>query len=298
MANRIAGVLLVLVGITSLLPAQPPDQRPNFEAVSVNPSTTIGRPTTSWNPTELRTRNTTLRSLIQMAFQVRDFQTSGGPGWINSEQYDVIAKSPAALAEGRATKESRLKLMAEMSLMLQGFLEDRFKLKFHRETRELPVYALTVAKGGVKMRRSKETSCASFDWSRNDPPAGETPVIHCAARETGPNILLNHTLDAEGISISAGSSTAALPASFFPDLTTFLSNHLDRFVIDKSGLTGLFDLHLEWSLQATADPTSADEFTNPSIFTALREQLGLQLESATGPVEVLVIDHAEKPSEN
>jgi uncharacterized protein (TIGR03435 family) len=296
MAKWIAMALPVLVSIlsTSLLAAQSPDTRPHFEGVSIKLSAAAGKPSSSWNARELRTRNTTLRTLIQMAYQVRDFQITGGPAWLNSEQYDVATTS-SAIPEGLTTKESRLKLMEEMHLMLRSLLEDKFKLKIHRETKELPVYALMVAKGGPKMSRSKETGCAGFDWSRNDPQAGQEPAVHCAARETGPNIRLNHTLDAEGIRISAQSSGTALPAFFSPDLTTFLSNHMDRFVIDKTGLSGLFDFHLEWNVPATADPTSSDEFTNPSLFTAVQEQLGLRLESTQGPVEVLVIDHAEKP---
>ncbi len=110
---------------------------------------------------------------------------------------------------------------------------------------------------------------------------------------SGPNIHLNHTLDAVGMSVAG-------PSGSFSTLTDFLSRQLGRPVIDKTGLRGLFDFRLEWSVNATALslglPAGSVEADNPSLFTALEEQLGLQLESAKGPVQVLVVDRAEKPS--
>src|SRR5262249_10336695 len=151
----------------------------------------------------------------------------------------------------------------------RAILEDRFRLKLHRETRELPVYALTVAKGGPRIPKSLAGDCPSFKWER-----GQHSPNSCTAVETGPNRQLNHTLDAVGISISG--------------LIKFLSDNLDRIVIDKTSLTGTYDLHLEWNRRATAEvlesggpgspPKSAIlEDAGPSIFAALEEQLGLKL---------------------
>ena len=188
-----------------------------------------------------------------------------------------------------------------MGPMLQALLEDRFKLKLDRETQELPVYVLTVAQDGLKMQRAKE-SCTAFEWDRYPPPPGQTASDHCSVIGTGPNIRLNHTLDGAGVSITDGSRAA-------PGLITFLSHELDRPVIDKTGLKGSFDFHIEWNRPATArllgpggpedhgKSASTDDPDSPSIFTAVQEQLGLKLESGKGPIEILVVDHAEKPHE-
>ena len=300
-ADRSAVSLLIVILVVGILifnpwsgKAQSPALPPRFETALIELSAGSGKASTSWSRRELKVKNASLQNLIQMAYQVRDFQISRGPAWINSDHYDIEAKPRVAPIE---TKESVLKSIDEMHLMLQFLLNDRFKLKVHRETKELPVYALTVAKGGHRMQRSKDSSCAAFEWHRNDPPLGRMPFDRCGAVETGPNIQLNHTLDAVGMSISTEQVGKTGRTTFgSSDLTTFLSRccGLDRLVVDKTGLTGLFDLHLEWSVQATADPRSSDEFTNPSIFTAVQEQLGLKLEPTKGPVEILVIDHVEK----
>jgi len=192
-----------------------------------------------------------------------------------------------------------------MGPMLQSLLEGRCKLRVHRETKELPVYKLTIAKSGLRMRRTNDKSCTPFDRNNIPSEQGPGPSHYCGVVKNGLNAWLNHPWDGVRISMTGipGSAEAA-------GLTTLLSSRLDRLVIDKTGLTGLFDLHLEWNSQATfevlaregpRDPNklspSADH-RSPSIFAAVQEQLGLRLESDRGPVEILVIDHVEKPSEN
>jgi uncharacterized protein (TIGR03435 family) len=179
--------------------------------------------------------------------------------------------------------------------MLQVLLEDRFKLKVHREIRELPVYELTVAKGGLKMQQSKCTP-GPPPPQENRPPGRGLQVAGCGSLLGGVNGL-NRTENGIGTEI--------------PSLLTFLANLTRREVIDKTGLTGRFDLHLEWApdeaMTAPPDPLRPDDPTKPapsataggaSIFAAIQEQLGLKLESTKGPAEVLVIDHVEKPTEN
>jgi uncharacterized protein (TIGR03435 family) len=220
-----------------------------------------------------------------VAYQVRDFQISGGPDWIDSTHYDIDAET--------AYKPAPKEWLQTMQSLLQTLLEDRFKLKLHRETKELPVYVLTVVKGGPKFQQSKEKSCTTFNWVRSSPPPGQSTSIHCGVVELT-NSQLNHTLEAAGVSITGVSRET-------PSLMTFLTRELDRLVFDKTGLKGLFDFYLEWNRAATAAFLSSgtpDDFNNPSIFTALQNQLGLKLESEKGPVEILVIDHAEKPTEN
>ncbi len=168
--------------------------------------------------------------------------------------------------------------------MLQALLEDRFKLALHRETKQLPVYELTLANGTAKLEPSKNDNCIAYSAESPPPPAPLPGTIFCGfPRMTSSG--LNQTLNGSAISIAA--------------LAGSLSRwQLHKPIVDKTGLTGTFDVHLDW----TADPPSGigdtDAPAGPSIFTALREQLGLKLQSGRGPVEVLVIDHVEKPSSN
>ena len=217
----------------------------------------------------LAAEGATVQHLIRFAYHVRDFQIAGGPSWINSERFDVTAKPLAGPPRDFFDKPLP---------PLQDLLREKFQLKLHRETRELLVYTLTVSKYGGEMRRSKVATCASFIKIRYSPP-GERPQ-ECSGVMGGPNLQLNETLDAVGMSA--------------PELIKVLSDELDRIVIDKTGLTGLFDIVLEWNRQATKNRSAEDE-DSPSLFTAVERQLGLNLEPAKGPVEVLVIDHAEKP---
>jgi uncharacterized protein (TIGR03435 family) len=194
--------------------------------------------------------------LITIAYHVEDFQISGEPGWVNSEHYDIEAK-----VDGTRT-------MQEINgPMLQALLADRFKLKLHGESKESPVFFLTVAKSGSKL---KAGACLTRD-SGTPVPAGQRQSAYCGYMGIGDN-----TLRATGIPIEA--------------LTGALSNILKRKVLDKTGMTGNFDVGLRWS------ENSADGV--PSIFTALEEQLGLKLESGKAPLDILLIDHIEKPSEN
>lgn len=183
-----------------------------------------------------------LKSLICFAYQLRDHQVAGGPGWVETEPFDISAK-----AEGPASND-------QLRIMLQALLADRFQLKFHRETREQPVYSLVLAKGGSKLQEAKS--------------AGRGVGFGARGRLNGKGA----------------------------DMATFaiaLAGKLGRSVVDRTGLTGFYDFVVTW--------TPDEEQTNspgPSLFTAIQEQLGLRLESTKGPVEILVIDHAEKPSEN
>lgn len=195
------------------------------------------------------------RYLIQFAYQVRSVQIIGGPAWADADCYDVTLPSSP-----------------HVSTELRAVLTERFQLKLHHATKELPVYALTVSKRGLRMEPSSVRTCAKFQWTRDRLP-NPTSNEYCGAVESGPNPQLNHTLDAIGI------STQDL-------LTTFLGFHLDRIVIDKTGLTGRYNFHLEWNV-------NGDE--GLSLRNALEDQLGLKLDAATGPVDALIIDHIEKP---
>jgi uncharacterized protein (TIGR03435 family) len=171
-----------------------------------------------------------------------------------------------------------------MQPLLQSMLADRFKLLLHRETRDLPVWKLVAAKGGSKLVAAKEGTCDSFDPKNPPPPqpGGALPRT-CGATSMGRNLL-----QAIGLSL--------------PDLAADLSELLGRPVVDKTGLTGRFDVHLEFApddaIALGAQPSPAADLSRPSIFTALQQQLGLRLELSKGPVGVVVVDHVERPSRN
>src|ERR1019366_6588453 len=206
-------------------------------------------------------------------------QVLGGPGWVDSERYDIAAK-----AEGNPP------FTQLYGPMLRALLADRFQLKVHRETKEVPVYFLTVAKGGARLQPAKEGSCVASDINHAlpQPAPGQPRPRACGSQVSGPE----GTFDLYGATMAG--------------LSTQLAMRLDRDVSDKTGIVGMFDIHLEVSradlaLRALAGgevreaapttPLVATDSTGPSIFTALQQQLGLRLESARGTVDSLVIDH-------
>jgi len=214
--------------------------------------------------------NVTLKALLAFAYRLPDFQISGGPGWAGSERFDVEGK-----AQDRAADPDRLRRM------LQSLLEDRFQLKLHRETKAAPAYALLIAKGGPKIKRSQDQTSPAVNGPA---PPGAGP---------------NHGAMRLGASSLIGN---AVMLSLF---TRLLSQRLDRPVIDRTNLTGRFDLQLQWSPEVGeplygpgGNPLPPGDPSGPSIFTAIQEQLGLKLESIHMPVEFLVIGHAEMPSAN
>lgn len=264
-----------------------PVSHPEFEAATIEPSGVCeggGVP----QPGRLRLRCMTVRALIQMAhgyfenglsYTPKTLQISGGPGWTGSDHYDIEA----------TTKGSPSQALMR-GPMLQALLEDRFKLKFHRETKQGAVYELKVAKGGIKMTPMAEGSCTLVNLKRPPLLSGSSPANLCGA-ETRKKSGQTLTVSVHGIGV------AELARGLLVELT-------GRTVIDKTGIAGLFDLHIEFTPEQNT-PTnipsalaSADDAAGPTIFTALQEQLGLRLKSSRGPVEVLVIDHVERPSGN
>ncbi len=201
----------------------------------------------------------------------------GGPDWIHSEMYEINAR-----AEGHPSIQ-----MME-GPMLQALLEDRFKLKIHRETKEGPVYELTVAKGGSKLKPFREGSCVQM------PMMFPLPELAAGQRYCKAMIVTRPpAVNAEG----------STPGEFSKLLNLFL----DRPVIDKTGLARRFDIRVSFSPNESTPglrgpepdtPGATSDPTGPTIFTAMQEQLGLKLTPAKGPIEFLVIDHVERPSEN
>ena len=212
-------------------------------------------------------------------------QVVGGPDWINSHGYDIEAKP------GRNTDPKQI------WLMWQTLLADRFKLRLHRQTRELPIYDLAAVESGLKLPAAKEAGCVSF------PPG--TPPRYVPGKVDCGDVSGPFSAHPGGLLHIKGSNV------HMADLIGELALVLDRPVLDKTGFTGEFDLNLSFTAdEATmglpgsggpGDPGGHRLPTDPNlpnIFAALEEQLGLKLVPAKGPVEVLVIDHAERPATN
>jgi uncharacterized protein (TIGR03435 family) len=257
------------------LRAAPQEAPPAFEVASIKLDIS-GQPGPVYNmfPPLVRVERATLRSLILMAYRVHDFQVLGGPGWIKSDRYNIEAKVPGKPVLNEAYRNLQLR-------RLQTLLEDRFHLALHREMKELPIYKLTVAKGGPKL---EQPNC--IQRGPGDPIApGKTMSDYCGFGGWFPG---RYEATTGGMA----------------DLAGGLSDLLERVVVDKTGITGMFHLYLTFTPDDStirlpdlpgAPPPPVD---GPNVFTALQEQLGLKLESGRGPVEVLVIDHVERPSEN
>jgi uncharacterized protein (TIGR03435 family) len=225
--------------------------------------------------------NVTLGSLIRLAYGLQDFQMVGGPEWLNTERFDVQARAP----EGAAQSEARRRL--------KPLLAERFGLKVHSETRDHPIYALVHARAdrslGPQMRRSKidvEKARERLAAALRENPGKFPPPPECG-------LTSGRTLGFCGITMT--------------QLLEFLPVYAGRMVVDRTGLTGAFDLELRFDSRPIPGTgpgglfPSLDEPANPnalSIFTALEEQLGLKLDAQSGPVEVLVIDHVDQPKPN
>ena len=248
--------------------AAPVEPAVSFDVISVKPNKSslgaYGLVTTEFTADGFRGANVPVHSLLLQAYGLHEGEVIGEPAWASSEVFDIEAKvaGPDVAAFSKLDSDQR-------QAMLQQVLAERFKLAAHRETRELPVYALSVAKGGPKLKES------AID-----------PSVPASARRGG------------GIRMSMGMISAN--ECTIPYFLSMLSRQLGRTILDRTGLTGNYDFTLRWmpdnGTSASSDGAQADAL--PSIFTALQEQLGLKLESTKAPASVLVIDHLERPSQN
>jgi len=285
-------IAFVLLFATAILLAQPPgptavSTSPSatpaaaplaFDAISIHP-TKPGMTTTSNGveisrmfvrdtPDGFSVGNGTLKYLIMDAYSVKEDSIIGGPDWIENIGYDIDAKVTPA-ADAPPPKLNR----AQRKQMIQSMLADRFKLVVHNETKDAPIYELDLAKGGSKLPISTPNDgfAKGINGLDGNPVSSGYPVLLSRGRLFGQAVTIASLID-------------------------YLKQELKRPVVDKTGLTGKYDLSLEW----TPDNTLADSplAGGPSIFTAVQEQLGLKLTSTHGPVKTLVIDHVEKPSAN
>jgi uncharacterized protein (TIGR03435 family) len=242
---------------------QSPAAQVKFEVASIKPSApdTLGTFNRFLPGGRLRITGATLQFLIELAYDVRPFQISGGPKWIDTDRFDIDARLTTSDATPSTNPELTRKNQQKAAEGLRSLLADRFQLAFHQETRERPVFVLVVAKGGSKLQESTEPNSFIRRMGRGS-MKGEAVALRL--------LVIN------------------------------LANELDRAVIDKTGLTGRYSFDLKWNPNPSpAAPTSVGpDPDGTSIFTALQEQLGLRLESQKGPVKVLVVERAETPSEN
>lgn len=211
--------------------------------------------------------NVSLKSLLQWAFNIPDSRILGGPAWLDSVKFNIEARADDSIADqlkALASDAGRL----EKRQMLQALLADRFQLKTHQESRDLPIYTLVVAKKGPKFQPS-QVNGTTVNSGRGE------------------------------ITVRGSDNTIAL-------LADALGRALGRPVLDKTGLSGRYDLTLKWTPDEVADrrsgsspaSVSLSDSSLPSIFTAIQEQLGLKLKSGKGPVPVLIVDSVQMPSEN
>jgi uncharacterized protein (TIGR03435 family) len=239
-------------------------QAPAFEVASIKPNVTgINFTRVRFQPNgEFVATNATLRALIIDAYQVRDSQLAGAPAWAGSTRFDVVAK---AAADARSD---------DWRAMLRTLLEERFTLVVRRETREASVYAMILAdpNGALGPRVKKTTlACAGAPHPFLQPgqsnPCGLTATVGNGTR-----------------GLAGGAQTMGQIAAAIGNFAT------DRLVIDRTGIDGAFDFDLGWTVDSASVATAPAQNELPSIFTAVREQLGLRLQPARGPVEFLIVD--------
>ena len=294
---------VALGAMNTLLGQAAPDARPRFEVASIRPCEgTQGKRDARPLPGRLTVTCHTLATLIRLAYigwspSSLGAPIVGGPGWLDSDEY---------LIDARAGSEQPVAMIG--GPMFQTLLEERFMLKIRRETRDLPHYALTVADGGSKLRPIDPASCVAPDLTK--PPAARDPVTQkpfCGRSSISPSGVSGESMTVE-------------------ELTSALRSFVDRPIVNKTGIDGMFDIRLQFAPLPSPEQAGRNDSAGPagvvspgggrggrggrgdggtvaaadvSIFTAIQEQLGLKLERTTGPVPaVLVIDHVERPSPN
>jgi uncharacterized protein (TIGR03435 family) len=260
-----------------------------WDVVSVKPSTGAGRGGSSNMPDGFSMHGGVLTGLIFSAYGLKyPEQLVGAPGWLASDKFDVDVKMDSSVMD-ELDKMSPDDRLAARHQMTQALLADRFKLVIHHETRELQVYTLTIAKSGLKMKEAKagDTYPNGFKGIGGSGGAGVTLF------QMGPSGVM---ITSQGTPLSG--------------LIGTISREVGRIVVDKTGLTGNYDYVLQYTPEGFRPRTDLNEppsgsgmvlppdFGAISIFTAVQEQLGLKLESVKAPIDVIVIDHMERPSGN
>jgi uncharacterized protein (TIGR03435 family) len=294
LSSKVVLVVTAIAVVVMPVASQVPAQKPSFPVASVKPglagdnrSGGVGvEPSGRFFAT-----NATLKQVMLNAYRVHDYQILGGPSWIETDRWNIEAKSePDSIF--LATDVTGVD---QLALMLQSLIEDRFQLKVHRETGFFPIYELVVGKDGLKMQLAEDQTPRGSGRAPATPPPRLPNGLPALTNFASRWVFTPSGMNFAGKAIPLGR------------LVNLLVNVTNRKVIDKTGLTGLYDINLEWTpdnLEAPFTPTAdrvqvSASLTGPSLMTAIEDQLGLRLVSTTGgPVEVLVIDSVQKPSQN
>jgi uncharacterized protein (TIGR03435 family) len=267
-----------LIGAMALAQSQPPVRRPAFDAFEV--ATVKPTPPDDYRDARLFkmqsahqfiAKNYPLRILIGVAYNLTPRAISGGPEWIDSDRFDIVAATPG---------EIRPTIDEQMS-MLQKLLADRFNLTFHRERKEFSIYTITIAANGPKLR---ESSAPVASDGEAEPPALISTVYPASSG---------------GIDRVVMPGRNATVAQFASVLQRAI---LDRPVVDRTGLSGKYDFELEWTPDETQFggtlPQGPPDSGKPGIFAAIQQQLGLRLEATRGPIDTMVINRVTRPTQN
>jgi uncharacterized protein (TIGR03435 family) len=291
MTRRIGAALLLAAAlIPEASGAQDVDPQQTFEVASVRPNELGARSfLLAYRNGRFAARYHTLKELIRVAYNLTESQVLGAPAWLDVDRFDVLATSPGTPDSPRGL------ITPTVRSMLRALLEERFQLKARIEPREVPLFALTLARQdgalGPGLRR-RTTPCTLRPVGELGELFGPLPSTRtqCGGRTD------------RGMLLSTGGTIGDLVwALSRPELVPGVG----RIVVDRTGLTGTFDIDLRWAPErpftdgtqsAAARPTVDDN--EPPLFTALQEQLGLKLERTKGPVDVLVIEHVERPTPN
>lgn len=255
-----APFFLAQAGLTQAVPSMAADADPTFDVATIKPSRPDEQRSVLVQGTRLVTADTSLVDLMMFAYGIHPLQIVDGPEWFSTEKFDVVVQPNLP---GRPST-------AQMRSIVQKLIADRFTLTFHHAQRELPVYRIVIAKGGPKLPATTKEGL-------------ETNTAAVAFRE-GTMTVRNATL---------------------PEFASLLQRYvrLDRPVVDHTGIAGKHDFNLHWTPDFSQfdgkSPWSVKSDENaPSFYTAIQEQLGLKLEAAKEPADVLVIDHADRPSQD
>jgi uncharacterized protein (TIGR03435 family) len=253
--------------------SQTPAQKTQFDVASIKPNTmgrAAGPPRVAADGERFVASNASMKTVLLYAYRsasgraLRYADIIGAPDWTDREVFDIQAKADASVPSSPE----------QMRLRVQSLLADRFQLKAHWETREMATYNLVVAKSGVKFKSSEDQSPLRLDSQRG--------VVKGIGKPSPAGM---------GVSISG----TALPID---TLVSTVQSYANRPVFDKTGLSGMFDVTLDFLLESSGFPAPTTVPSGPTLATALEEQLGLKLESSKGNVEVLVIDSVSRPTEN
>jgi uncharacterized protein (TIGR03435 family) len=307
-AGLVAFVVSVAVGLTYAMPSRATAQSRDTEAYPPGFEFDVAtiKPSQDNNPggvlgflseDSYRARNMTIKSVIRSAYDLwggREEMVLGGPKWLETDRYYITAKVDATVADKLKKLRPDERTLTQ-NQMVRALLADRFKLQIHRETKELPIYALTITKNGVQLKEAKpgDTYPEGFPYADKFSDAVKPGEIFGVVGG-GPDGR-TMTLYCFGVSMTA--------------LARQLTVYSGQIVQDRTGLTGSYDFTLKYGMssmrpasEGSSDgqsvPAAPDPVGGPDLFAAIQQQLGLKLESQKGPVQVIVIDHIERPSGN